>query len=105
MGGMCENLASLKPTVGCERSTIYLEEQKLLVFDMGGQDTYRKSYIDQPDRFFLGTDVMVFMIDIQEDSENFQLALDYLTQILNVVKFLGESPEFIVPMPVQAEES
>ena len=93
--GICEQLASIKPTLGIQRDEIIIQGQKYSVFELGGQEIYRKAYIENPGRFFLGTDIIVYLIDMQ-DEKNYPEALDYLANILRVVQYLQESPEFII---------
>lgn len=93
--GILGHLASLKPTLGVLRDEVIIKGQKFSVIELGGQETYRKAYIENPGRFFLGTDIIVYLIDMQ-DEKNYAEALDYLSNILRVVSYLQESPEFII---------
>jgi GTPase SAR1 family protein len=93
--GAVEELSLLKPTLGLQRNEIIIKGQKFNVFELGGQEVYRKAYIETPGRFFLGTDIIIYLIDMQDEKSKPE-ALDYLQNILNVVKYLQESPEFIV---------
>ncbi|HUX99231.1 MAG TPA: ADP-ribosylation factor-like protein [Candidatus Deferrimicrobium sp.] len=89
--GVC----SLKPTQGMEVNKCYLEDQELIIFELGGQELYRKMYIENPEKYILATDIIVFLIDIQ-DGERYQEALEYLKQILELIKYLNENPTFII---------
>lgn len=89
------DFSKLKPTQGMQRQTIFLKEQKIYIFELGGQDIFRKQYLENPERYILGTDIMVFLIDMQ-DEKRYNVAFEYLTQILNIVKYLNENPEFII---------
>lgn len=88
-------LSSLKPTKGASRDSLLLSDQEIILLELGGQEEFRKFYIDQPDRFFLETDCIVYLIDMQDD-ERYQETLDYLQQILRTLKYLQEAPDFIV---------
>ncbi len=88
-------LSSLKPTRGASRDDIFLADQQILLVELGGQEEFRKFYIDQPDRFFLETDIIVYLIDMKDDTR-YQESIDYLQQILRTVKYLQESPDFII---------
>ncbi len=88
-------IAHLKPTKGVVRSRLYLKDLELYISELGGQKEYRKAYLEEPEKYVLATDCLVFMIDVQ-DEDRYQEALDYLKQILRIVKFLQESPEFVV---------
>ena len=50
-------------------------------WDMGGQEMYRKEYQSNPDMFFPDTDLVIYIIDIQ-DKERFETSMDYLMSIL-----------------------
>ena len=52
---------------------------------MGGQTKFRELYQKKQDLYFAGTDLMVFVIDIQ-DEERFNLSLEYLDSILHHFK-------------------
>jgi GTPase SAR1 family protein len=93
--GAVEELSLLKPTLGLQRNEIEIKGQKFNVFELGGQEVYRKAYIETPGRFFLGTDIIIYLIDMQDERSQPE-SLDYFQNILNVVKYLQESPEFIV---------
>ena len=88
-------MSNLKPTKGASRDDIFLADQKILLTELGGQEKFRKFYIDQPDRFFLETDIIVYLIDIQDDAR-YQESLEYLTSIIRTLKYLQEVPDFIV---------
>ena len=93
--GAVEGLSLLKPTLGLQRNDVVIKDQKFSIFELGGQEVYRKAYIETPGRFFLGTDIILFLIDMQDDKSQPE-ALDYLQNILHVVEYLQESPEFII---------
>lgn len=93
--GTMEELSLLKPTLGLQRNEIQVKGQKFNVFELGGQEIYRKAYLETPGRFFLGTDIIIYLIDMQDEKSQPE-SLDYLQSILNVLKYLQESPEFIV---------
>jgi len=88
-------LTGLKPTKGANRDELYLEDQELHILELGGQEEFRKFYIEEPDRFFIGTDIILFLIDVQDD-ERYQEALEYLQSILRTLNYLQESSEFII---------
>ncbi|NVM53952.1 MAG: 50S ribosome-binding GTPase [Candidatus Helarchaeota archaeon] len=88
-------LTSLKPTKGATRDDLLLSDQHILLMELGGQKEFRKFYIDQPDRFFLETDIIVYLIDLQDDLR-YQESIDYLEQILRTMKYLQESPDWII---------
>jgi GTPase SAR1 family protein len=88
-------LSNLKPTPGLERGTLHLETLDLFIFELGGQSRYRQMYINDPERYILQTDMVVFLIDMQDD-ERYSEALDYLEKLLNIFQYLKESADWIV---------
>ncbi|MHA1276192.1 MAG: ADP-ribosylation factor-like protein [Candidatus Helarchaeota archaeon] len=88
-------ISSLKPTKGANRDDLFLADQEILIVELGGQDEFRKFYIDQPDRFFLDTDIIVYLIDIIDDGR-FQESIEYLGQILRTLKYLQEQTDFVI---------
>ncbi|MHA1144927.1 MAG: ADP-ribosylation factor-like protein [Candidatus Helarchaeota archaeon] len=76
---------SLKPTPGLK--IINFEDRNTLfnIWDFGGQEKYRKSYLEELDKFMEGVDKILFVIDVQ-DKERYDVALDYLQKIINALK-------------------
>jgi len=95
VGFSFSELTGLRPTKGASRDELYLEDQELHILELGGQEEFRKFYIEQPDRFFIGTDIILFLVDIQDD-ERYQEALEYLQSILRTLDYLQEAPDFII---------
>ena len=52
-----------------------------IFWDMGGQTTYREVYMQYQDVYFDATDLLIYVIDIQ-DPERFENSLEYLDAIL-----------------------
>ena len=71
----------LKPTVRVEYNTTTFLGNRVYYWDMGGQKQYRELYQKNRDTYFAGTDLIVFIIDIQ-DKNRFDLSLEYLDLIL-----------------------
>ena len=88
-------LSTLKPTKGANRGEMFLQDQDILILELGGQEKFRKFYIEQPDRFFLETAIIVYLIDMQDDAR-YPDTLEYLQQILRTLDYLLESPDFII---------
>ncbi len=89
------NISDLKPTQSVQRQTLNLQNKKLYIYELGGQEVYRNQYLEDPERYILGTNTFVFLIDMQ-DQGRYDVALKYLGQILSIVKYLNEKPEFII---------
>jgi len=87
-------LSSIKPTRGAMRDELELHDQSIHLVELGGQEEFRKFYIEKPERFFLDTDIIVYLIDMQDD-ERFQESFEYLQLILRSLEYLQESSDFI----------
>ena len=62
---------------------------------MGGQEKYRKIYVQNPDIYFSETDYLYFIIDIQ-DELRFTAATDYLRELLGIFRELGYKNDIII---------
>jgi len=76
-----KDIISLTPTIRVEYHTTYFLNQKVIFWDCGGQTQYRELYEKKQDIYFDGTDLMLFIIDIQ-DKERYKTSLEYLDMIL-----------------------
>jgi small GTP-binding protein len=76
-----EEILELKPTIRVEYHQTEFLGNLCFFWDMGGQEQYRKLYQKRQDIYFDGTDLLVYVIDIQ-DKERFETSLSYLDVIL-----------------------
>lgn len=100
-----KDLTSLEPTKGVNRLTFDTDSSKktksskrtqLLIWDLGGQEIYRKEFIDKnPEKYFIQTDLLIYVIDVQ-DSERFDDSFDYFEEILKTLKTLEEEPYILI---------
>ncbi len=88
-----KDIVQLKPTIRVEYHKMNFLKNNTIFWDMGGQETYREIYINFQDVYFDATDLLIYVIDIQ-DSERFDNSLEYLNAILT---FFSES-EMDVPI-------
>jgi len=65
-----KDIVQLKPTI------------RVVFWDMGGQEQYREIYMKYQDVYFDATDLLIYVIDIQ-DPERFENSLEYLNAILS----------------------
>lgn len=80
-----EEIEKLKPTIRVERSTFKFLNMKLFHHDFGGQEQYRNDYLKHKDRFLGDTDLVFYIIDIQ-DSDRFDESLEYFNEIASYFK-------------------
>lgn len=76
-----KDIVQLKPTIRVEYHKMNFLASKIIVWDMGGQNQYRDIYINYQDVYFDATDLLIYVIDIQ-DPERFENSLEYLDAIL-----------------------
>ncbi|MBD3227019.1 MAG: hypothetical protein GF329_02440 [Candidatus Lokiarchaeota archaeon] len=87
-------LDELKPTQGIERVEIQLSmDASITQWDMGGQEKYRKEYI-QRERDFHDTDLLFFIVDIND--ERTDEAAEFLSEILEIFKKVNQKPKIVV---------
>ncbi len=88
-------LKDLLPTKGAVQDRLKVSNVNVMLWDLGGQQQYRKVYLEEPERFFFDTSAVMYVIDIQ-DEERFDESIDYLERIVKIFHFLKENPYFLV---------
>jgi small GTP-binding protein len=90
-----KDIISLTPTIRVEYHATEFLRNKTVFWDMGGQKKYRELYENKQDIYFSGTDLILYVIDIQ-DRERFNTSLSYLDMILqNFLKYNIDIPLII----------
>ncbi|MFX1238171.1 MAG: ADP-ribosylation factor-like protein [Promethearchaeota archaeon] len=74
-------IMELKPTIKVEYNKRKFLDFNIYIWDMGGQEKYRALYEKNRDAYFSDTNLVLFIIDIQ-DKERFEMSLGYLDMIL-----------------------
>lgn len=74
-------IKELLPTRGLQRQNTNILGYDLMAFDFGGQSQYQDQYFEKADMYFPGTDMMIYIIDIQ-DTDRFQESIDYFKKII-----------------------
>ncbi len=90
-----KDLAMLTPTRRVERKVIAKSNLDLLVLDMGGQEQYRNRYLEKPELYFLSTNLLLYVIDVQ-DYQRFDETFSYLKRIVDTLFILEESPQILI---------
>ncbi|MHA1264887.1 MAG: ADP-ribosylation factor-like protein [Candidatus Helarchaeota archaeon] len=83
------NLIELEPTKGVATETIETSDGITHVWDFGGQERYRRGYLEKK-QLFEKTDKMIFVIDIQDEAR-YDQSLQYLEEILKILQELNET--------------
>jgi hypothetical protein len=92
-----DQLGKLKPTKKIERRRISTSSLDLHIWDFGGQRDYRRDYLAKPEVYFVGSDLLLYVLDMQ-DPERYNESFNYLVEILDVTKLLGERPYILAFM-------
>jgi GTPase SAR1 family protein len=82
-----QKLYALTPTRGLLRSKIEVFGLDIHMHELGGQSIYREDYLNNPQQYFVGTDVIIYVIDVQA-KDRFEESFEYLKQITNVTNAL-----------------
>jgi GTPase SAR1 family protein len=90
-----EELSRLTPTRGVDRQDYDSESYSMLIWDFGGQKDHRDEYLQDPEEYFLGTTLLIYVIDIQ-DPDRFEESVEYFKGILDVLENLEEDPDFLI---------
>ncbi|MFX1356074.1 MAG: ADP-ribosylation factor-like protein [Promethearchaeota archaeon] len=90
-----KDLAKLNPTKGIERQEIVTSDLALAIWDFGGQEEYRNKYLQNPDKYFLNVDLVIYVIDLQ-DPGSFEESINYFNQIIDVLYKVEEEPYILI---------
>jgi GTPase SAR1 family protein len=88
-------LAGLAPTRGVERSLSKVLGFAIVKWDLGGQEQYRQEYLSAETKPLLESDLLIFVIDIQ-DEDMYNDAVEYYTDVLKRLKENEEDPYILI---------
>lgn len=81
------SFCNIKPTQGLDIVNINDDPyMKFNIWDFGGQETFRKEYLEKFDDYFIDVDRFIYVIDAQDDAR-YELALTFL---MNIIKELQD---------------
>ncbi len=90
-----KDIVSLTPTIRVEYHATEFLKNKVVFWDLGGQEKYRELYHEKQEIYFANTDLLVYVIDIQ-DTKRLETSLAYLDMILqNFMKYKMDIPLII----------
>ena len=75
-------IAVISPTQGAQRRIFDFLDIEISEWDLGGQESYRISYLRNPNMYFDNTEIAIFVIDIQNE-ERIPEAISYLKDVIN----------------------
>jgi hypothetical protein len=84
-------IANIQPTRGAQRRIFNFLGKEISEWDLGGQSSYRISYLKNPNKFFAGTEIAIYVIDIQ-NTDRIDESLSYLTDVVFEFKKLNINP-------------
>lgn len=94
-GPSTDPLDMIRPTKLVKTSSINIKGYKCVIWDFGGQSSFRKQYFERINYYFSYADIVLYVIDIQ-DPERYHEAIRYLLEIMNVIKIQKLIPKFVI---------
>ncbi len=89
------DMINLEPTIGSNIQEFESERLNLIIWDLGGQKDNLKEYLQEPEKFFIKTAVLIFVIDTQDDIR-YDNSIKYLSDIIDILEFLKEFPYIMI---------
>ncbi len=86
---------SLNPTRGIKREIFTVFGSEFNVWDFGGQEQFRKDYSIDFKKNIVGTNKIIFVIDIQ-DTARYSLALQYLVEVVDLLQKSNQNVDFSI---------
>ncbi len=93
-----KNLAgsvNLEPTTMVNHVNIALQDLDLIVWDFGGQESYRQIYLQNPEEYLTQVDLIIYVID-SLDTQRFDETLNFFSRFLDAITNLKEHPYLLV---------
>ncbi len=88
-------LESIKPTIKVERSFFEFMGKDLIFWDFGGQETFRKDYLAEPERFFDEISYLFYVVDVL-DEEIFEETLVYFNKVVHFLEMYSKDASIIL---------
>jgi len=85
-----EDTKRLSPTILYETRRHPFLGLQVGIFDFGGQEQYRKEYLEKPE-IFRGTDILIPIVDLH-DPDKFEEAKEYFAGLLDIYRKNNEKP-------------
>ncbi|MHA2246343.1 MAG: ADP-ribosylation factor-like protein, partial [Candidatus Hodarchaeales archaeon] len=80
------------PTLGASVEHLKFLGLQIAVWDLGGQASFQRLYLDDPTQFLSRTMLLIFVLDIQREERSAE-ASEYLNNLLVKFKYLKEKPK------------
>ena len=79
-------IAPIKPTRNAERRFFEFLGMNVSEWDLGGQEKFRRAYLDKAHMIFRGTDVVIYVVDVQDHER----IVESCTYLFDVTKKFNE---------------
>ncbi|MFX0125695.1 MAG: ADP-ribosylation factor-like protein [Candidatus Hodarchaeota archaeon] len=80
------------PTLGASIEHLDFIGLKIAIWDLGGQPSFHRLYLDDPKQFLSKTMLLIFVLDTQREDRSAEAA-QYLNNLLIKFKYLKEKPK------------
>ncbi|MFX1398785.1 MAG: ADP-ribosylation factor-like protein [Promethearchaeota archaeon] len=90
-----KDMLNLEPTVGVNIEEYETQRLNLIIWDLGGQKRHVEEYLEEPEKYFVQLDVLIFVVDAQDDIR-YDLATKYLNDIMDTLEYLNEQPFLMI---------
>lgn len=84
-------IALIEPTRGAQRNNFKLLGKEISEWDLGGQKSYRISYLKNPTKYFEDTEIAIYVIDILDTSRVLE-SLSYFYDVIEKFRELKINP-------------
>lgn len=88
-------IALLEPTRGAQRTNFKFLGKEISEWDLGGQKSYRISYLKNPSKYFEDTEIAIYVIDILDPSRVLE-SLSYFYDVIEKFRELKIEPPIYV---------
>ncbi|MBY8985677.1 MAG: hypothetical protein KGD65_11445 [Candidatus Lokiarchaeota archaeon] len=88
-------IALLEPTRGAQRSNFKFLGKEISEWDLGGQKSYRISYLKNPSKYFEDAEIAIYVIDILDTSRVLE-SLSYLYDVIEKFRELKIEPPIYI---------
>ncbi len=88
-------IAFLKPTRGAQRRIFEFMGREIAEWDLGGQISYRISYLKNPGKYFDDTEIAIYVIDVQ-NKVRLPEAISYLVDVVEQFRKLEIAPPIYI---------
>lgn len=92
-----EQYKETEPTVSVDHKALMLDGHHLAVWDFGGQEAFRKEYLQNPDDFFVNTELLLFIVDSQAE-EYYPDAIEYFKAVLEIMQKMNPKLHVVVDL-------